>query len=115
METLREKIGVVLGEVATERERQEELKAAGKFLWSCADNEALRNKVQAGITDAEKFVVLGEETGEVAREVMESIISSDRGLEAVSLLHITKLRAELIQVAAVCVAWVESIDARGLK
>lgn len=69
----------VLNEVRTERQRQDSLKASGNFLWTCADNQALRNKVEAAITNAEKFAVLGEEFGEAAREVTEEIIGRDRG------------------------------------
>lgn len=42
------------------------------------------------------FVILGEEVGEVAREVYEQ--------------NLHALREELIQCAAVCLAWLEDID-----
>lgn len=105
----------VVTEVVDERVRQEALKAAGKFLWSCADNEALRNKTLRAVSEPEKFAVLGEEFGEVAREVVEQMIALDRGDGERSLECLRKTRKELIQVAAVCVAWVESLDARGVK
>lgn len=77
--------------VLTERKRQERLKAAGKFSHTCADSE---------LSDDVCCRVLGEEFGEVCRAI------NDGDLE--------NLREELIQVAAVAVAWVERID-RGDK
>lgn len=82
--------------VIQERKRQEEAKASGKFTYTCADVE---------MTDSERFLVLGEEFGEVARGVLESHGGLVR--EAGSLL---RLRAELVQVATVAVAWIEGID-----
>jgi hypothetical protein len=83
--------------VGSERKRQERLKETGKFKFTCAGIE---------MTPAEKFAVLGEEFGEVAREVLTQPDDA--------IAHDTKgsregLRSELIQVAAVAVAWVESL------
>jgi NTP pyrophosphatase (non-canonical NTP hydrolase) len=75
----------VLAEVGRERSRQEQLKAKGKFTYTCADAE---------MTDGQRLAVLVEEVGEVARAMNDG-----KGL-----------REELIQVAAVAVAWVEAID-----
>ena len=75
----------VLAEVGRERSRQEQLKAEGKFTYTCADAE---------MTDGQRLAVLVEEVGEVARAMNDG-----KGL-----------REELIQVAAVAVAWVEAID-----
>ena len=80
----------ILISVQHERLRQEQLKAAGKFTKTCADN----------MPNAERLVVLAEEFGEVAREVCESLEGKPT----------PNLRTELIQVAAVCVAWVEGLD-----
>ena len=80
--------------IGDERWRQEALKKQGKFAFSCAD---------AGMLNAERFLVLAEEFGEVGHELNEGI-GADRSVDLV------KLRAELIQVAAVCVAWCEAID-----
>lgn len=76
-----------LQDIVNERLRQERLKVLGKFLYTCADT---------GITDLGRLCVLAEEFGEVAKEVNEG---SDPEL----------LKAELIQVAAVCVAWAETL------
>lgn len=84
----------VLDEVDTERRRQEDLKLEGRFTHTCADSE---------LTPSEKVAVLAEEFGEVAHEVTESIGNH-------SELDLTALRKELIQVAAVAVAWVECLD-----
>lgn len=50
--------------------------------------------------DAWWCVIEAEEFGEVAREVYEKAPAS-------------RLREELVQVAAVAVAWIEDIDSRG--
>lgn len=75
---------LVLSDVALERDRQEQLLAAMKFDWTCADLD---------VSDDEKLRVLVEEVGEVARAIHEK----------------SNLREELIQVAAVCVAWCECL------
>jgi NTP pyrophosphatase (non-canonical NTP hydrolase) len=79
-----------LEDVCDERQRQEQLKKEGKFLYTCADAE---------MTDGERLAVLVEEVGEVARAMNDG-----KGL-----------REELIQVAAVAVAWVEAIDTAEAK
>lgn len=83
-----------LSAIRKERARQEQLKAQGKFANTCAD---------AGISNAERFMVLAEEFGEVGHELNEAIGEG-------RILNMTKLRTELVQVAAVCVAWCEAID-----
>lgn len=74
-------------EILAERERQEELKADGKFSFTCADDQ---------LTDFQKLSILTEEVGEVARECNEGISSNN-------------LRNELAQVAAVALAWMEAL------
>lgn len=106
--------GDVLSEVNSERLRQEELKRKGKFLFSCADS---------GLTDPEKLSILTEEFGEVAKEVTEQVIGvgkikASRGAATVKSEMIQeqlrnsqkRIREELIQVAAVAIAWVESLS-----
>jgi nitroreductase len=83
--------------VAAERERQERLKDEGRFVATCADPE---------MTDAEKLCVLVEEVGEAAKEV---VTLPERQLASDSLGSRENLRKELIQVAAVAVAFVESL------
>ena len=73
--------------VSDERNRQEELKKAGRFEHTCADPEA---------TDPYRLGVLVEEVGEVAKAINEGDAPG--------------LKAELAQVAAVAVAWLESIE-----
>ncbi len=100
---------IVLDEVLAERLRQEQLRAAGKFLWTCADPTK---------PNSEKLAVLSEEFGEVAREVTELVIARDKfdargsAVEVFNTLHgkaMANLRKELIQVAAVAVAWAEAL------
>lgn len=80
--------------VVAERERQDRLKAEGRFAFTCADRD--------GLHDTEKLAVLTEVVGEVARAVLElkSLVNASGN---------TDLRAELVQVAAVAVAWLESL------
>lgn len=80
----------ILDMVATERGRQELLKSQGKFEYTCADK---------AMSHFEALSVLTEETGEVAHEVNESIGGRP--------LNRFKLIKELIEVAAVAVAWAE--------
>jgi hypothetical protein len=92
----------VLEDIALERERQEEIgrtkRAAGIDWRSCADPD------MAG-GDGTRYLVLGEEVGEVANAVLEAGYGNSASDDA-------HLREELVQVAAVAVAWVEAIDAR---
>ncbi len=91
----------VLAHVRAERHRQDELKSLGKIPRTCADLD-LPNEV--------RLAVLLEEVGEVAREVLALGAFPSRG----EIGDVAKLRAELCQVAAVAVAWIEGIDrARG--
>lgn len=74
----------VLGDVWEERQRQQELLEIKKIPWDTSDPV---------IPTAMKLSVLVEEVGEVARAILEE----------------SNLREELIQVAAVAVAWAESL------
>ncbi len=82
----------VLDLVATERGRQLFLKSQGKFAYTCSDKE---------MTHFEALTVLAEEVGEAAHEVNEGI--GGRYIDKRRLLK------ELIQVAAVAVAWSEKV------
>lgn len=75
-----------LTDVAIERDRQRGLLESGKIPFACEDPT---------IADAYKLAVITEEVGEVAKAMLEG----------------TNLREELIQVAAVAVAWAEALDA----
>lgn len=95
-------------EIWEERQRQETLVKAGKFLWTCAS---------ANISLDRKMSVLSEEVGETANEIVEYGITSDK-YEKEQLpfpahrrrYYLERIRTELIQVAAVCVAWIEALD-----
>lgn len=108
----------VLDLVHNERQRQEALREAGRFKSTCSD---------PAMSGYEKCAVLTEEVGEVSEHAGDEI---DRRLVAVLALlmgrvaHSTKstegrtinrprtaedLKKELIQVAAVAVAWAESL------
>ena len=76
----------VYDDIRTERTRQDTLAAAGRW-----GGESV-----ATISDDRRLRVLVEEIGEVARALEEDD---------------SQLRAELVQVAAVAVAWLEALDA----
>lgn len=95
-----DKTELVLNSVHDERRRQEKLKAEGRFRYTCADPE---------MTDDESYVVLGEEFGEVAKQVLtQPGRTGEMSFDTVGTS--ADLRKELIQVAAIAVAWVERID-----
>jgi len=75
--------------VRLERQRQQVLLDRGDINFNCADPE---------ISDLVKFPVLVEEVGEVATEIQFPPVDKK------------KLQKELIQAAAVAVAWAESLE-----
>lgn len=89
-----------LSDLLNERVRQNELKAQGRFLYTCADRE---------LAPAQKLAVLAEEFGEVARATLEvgALVNDGRCVTDAR----EALRKELVQVAAVAMAWVEGLDA----
>jgi hypothetical protein len=104
-----ERTGEVLRAVHAERRRQDALVAQGKFSWNCGDPK---------VPWAEKLAVLMEEVGEAGREVVEWMITRDKYAADPQLKAMpphreayfrNRLRIELIQVAAVCVAFAESL------
>lgn len=76
--------------ISAERLRQSQLKIDGKIMATCADP----------IDEAVKLAALTEEVGEVARAVMARGGWSGEQ---------DNLREELVQVAAICVAWLEAL------
>jgi hypothetical protein len=89
----------ILDDVAQERRRQEHLRAAGKFRFTCADtHDVLGNPV----TYPEALAVLAEEFGEVSREIAEFVIAPAK-------MSRDDLYAELVQLAAVAVALAERV------
>ena len=97
--------------VSIERKRQETLKVEGRFTHTCADS---------GISDFNRFTILAEEVGEVARVINERAISELRGvLNPDNVGHLafknteaykTQLLEEIVQCAALCAAWLERFD-----
>jgi len=90
--------------IIKERERQDQLRKAGKHPWSM-------NSID--VDDRRKLVVLAEEFGEVAMAVCKQTQTVDgckegddvhKQLEEIE----ENLTEELVQVAACCVAWLES-------
>lgn len=77
----------VVSEVMLERARQEELVREGRLRWTAAHPDC---------PDEKRLQALVEEVGEVARALHD-----EEGAD--------RLREELIQVAAVAVAWVEAL------
>lgn len=101
-----------LAAVNAERTRQHELLAKGKFPDYWRD----------GVPDYHRLAVLAEEFGEAAKEACEILHNDTKlwpGEEAPMVFEHKKrvrkrlkglLREELVQVAAVAVAWIESLD-----
>lgn len=79
--------------VAAERNRQHELKANGRFRYTPSDHD---------LTNVARLAMLSEEIGEVARECL-----SLAGLVSDGNHSGRALRKELVQVAAIAVAWIE--------
>ena len=81
-------------EILDERARQERLRAEGKFTHTAASPD---------LPDGYRLTALVEEVGEAAEAVLErnGFIGKPKG---------TDLRKELVQVAAVAVAWIEALD-----
>ncbi len=84
----------VLGEVAAERSRQETLSAEKR-----ADGLSWLTCASPLMHDRDKLAILTEELGEVARELCDA--------RAEKRAPASNLRVELIQVAAIAVAWAE--------
>lgn len=98
---VRKQTQAVLADVIRERIRQAELVAAGKLAMDVSDP----HWEEAG-AHALKATILMEEAGEVAKEVYEIVTGPHHDRD----LRLSRLRTELIQVAAVAVAWVESLE-----
>lgn len=81
---------------------------ARNFIYGNIEGERLRQDQkwgdQSGNEDILWSVVLSEEAGEVAKETLHLNYEGTGTIE--------HLREELIQVAAVAVAWVEALDKR---
>lgn len=96
-----------LRDVCHERLRQESLLKAGKFLWTCASIEQ---------SNARKLAVLAEEFGELSKEVTDEMIFLDKlerdpcEADHIKCAFRMRMREELVQTAAVAVAWIEALD-----
>lgn len=100
----------VLIRIVAERARQERLKANGKFAYTCADPE---------YSLTEKLTVLAEEFGETSREVCELMFLIYKNPEDLIAAKVKDkliregkhlLRKELIETAAVAIAWCEALE-----
>lgn len=87
----------ILALVAAERKRQDRLVADGELKWNCATH---------GLNPLELFLVVAEEYGEVAQALHNQL--HNHGVNRADARK-TDLRTELIHLAAVAVAWAESI------
>ena len=93
----------IFTEISFERVRQEGLRASGKFLYTCASPDF------AAFSHFARAAVLGEECGEVCRAVLDvEQIAEGRNKPSEAK---KRLRKELIEVAAVAVAYIEALDA----
>jgi hypothetical protein len=106
----------LLAAISDERLRQDKLKKEGKFPFTCAEKrERIHTLMTNGgftsvplsVISAAKLAILSEEFGEVSRHVAESLIDNSR-------YQPRELMKELIQVAAVALAWCEAIESEDL-
>ncbi len=95
-----ERLHQTLRDVHAERERQELLKMEGRFTYTCADYE---------LSSVDCLAILAREFGEVARATS---VRGDQRPELLSGQSRAQLRDELIQTAAVAVAWAERLTDR---
>lgn len=82
----------VLASIATERERQDKK-------WGQQDHDPL-----------EWYAILGEEFGEIGKALCERAAELRSGYDIVASLKADQARDELIQLAAVAVAMLESLE-----
>lgn len=82
-----------------ERDRQNALVAEGDIPWNCSTIK---------VNPASKLCVLVEEIGEVA----EAVLMLHDGFTVMRREHLV---TELVQVAAVCVGWMEALEAPAKK
>lgn len=95
------------------RDQQDKLCEEGEFEYTCAS---------PGMEDAERFCVLSEEVGEVARNILvveglvkDGVIPNGLTVQEMHLRMLSELqelRKELAQVAAVAEAWIENLNER---
>lgn len=83
----------VVRERARQEQKCEEKRQEGQLWRTCAD---------PAMSDEEKLAVLTEEVGEVARELCEA--------RAARRPPAANLKTELVQVAAIAVAWIEALE-----
>lgn len=83
----------IYGEIKHEIARQILLRAQGRFTHTPKDS---------GVPDFVKFGILSEELGEVAR----CVLANSRLVQESA--SVDNLREELVQVAAIAVAWLET-------
>lgn len=108
MSSQSQKHEIIFAQIVEERARQEQLREIGRFDHTCAS---------LALSEERKLAIVAEEIGEMAKEVTEIGFTFDRlrrtGDETWKQAirhHQTNLRKELIQSAAVLVAWLEAIQ-----
>jgi hypothetical protein len=86
--------------ILAERRRKDQLKTEGRFKFTCADQ---------GMGNMERLACVMEEVGEVAAEELTlRRLTRDRDRGRKSFEDPVELRKEVTQVAALCLAWLES-------
>ena len=82
-------------------------------IWDAVDAERARQDAKWGEQNHDDFTwmaILAEEVGEVAKAALHH--NGDEPGVTASEATLSHLREELVQVAAVAVAWLEAIDRR---
>lgn len=100
----RQKLLNILMDIRAERDRQDQLWGANRSLPDSTGgaHHGARAHIAKSVCDASFEIGEGSWRVILDEEVAEALAESDIG----------RLREELIQVAAVCVAWVEDLDTR---
>jgi len=85
----------ILREIKSERDRQDDLKMAGRFPYICADLE---------LSHGERLTILMEEIGEACEEML--------ALKKIGTVGDARrnLKKELVQCGAVIVGWIEAVE-----
>lgn len=86
-------------DILTERVKQDLLKAEGRFPFTCADTSFQVEDATLSVNDWLRLPILVEEIGEVSRAMLHQAHDPKQSL-----------RQELVQVAAIALAWIEGYD-----
>ncbi len=79
----------------------------------CVREERIRQDTKWGVQNHDDFewlAILVEEVGEIGKSLAESRINPESELKALELFE--NMKQEIVQTAAVCIAWLENIRSK---